>query len=584
MVKKYNIDDIVYGSVRYGDDTDKVFRFLEEAQLKDKELWETLVLQFIKKADSADCGWRGEFWGKLMRGACLVYSYTKDAELYDILSKTVKDLLAVQDEFGRISTYKVENEFSGWDVWCRKYVMLGLCYFLEICKEENIRTDIINSLKTQLNYFIEHVGKGKKEFYETSDIWGCINSYSILQPIVKIYKLTKEKRYLEYAYELIESQDVRGMNFHKVSLENKLAPFEYSVNKAYETISFFEGLVEFYEVTGEEEYMVSAENFADKMLKTDFTIVGGSGCYGEQFNNATKSQVVYSTKEMQETCVTVTVMKFLTQLFLHTGKTSYFDAVERCYYNLYSSTINYDYNINVLPVFLSYSPILHNVRWLLQGGKKDIAPERFYGCCLSIGSAGIGMLPKGGMFIKDDIIYLNYLSDAEYTVGEDIKFMVTGGYPNAGDLKIKFEKTPIRPIKLKIRKPAWCENFSITGKNLCFEEIDGYILTEIKDVCEIVYSMDMPIKYIVSSTVNEDIDYRVALMRGPLVLSKDDLRSDDIIDFDFNCNYAEETVKEGVNNYTITLKNGSKFDLKKYSDCGKKNFNFDCVDVWFKFK
>ena len=45
--------------------------------------------QFKTAADSSDEGWRGEFWGKMMRGASLVYSYIRDDELYCILKNTV---------------------------------------------------------------------------------------------------------------------------------------------------------------------------------------------------------------------------------------------------------------------------------------------------------------------------------------------------------------------------------------------------------------------------------------------------------------------------------------------------------------
>ena len=64
-------------------------RFIEDFQLKDKALWKRFSDQFKIHSDD-DNGWRGEYWGKMMRGACYVYSYTQDAELYDTLSQSVK--------------------------------------------------------------------------------------------------------------------------------------------------------------------------------------------------------------------------------------------------------------------------------------------------------------------------------------------------------------------------------------------------------------------------------------------------------------------------------------------------------------
>ena len=47
-----------------------------------------------------------------MRGAVYVYRYTRDEELYDILTATVEDLLPRQDEYGRFSTDTVEKPYG----------------------------------------------------------------------------------------------------------------------------------------------------------------------------------------------------------------------------------------------------------------------------------------------------------------------------------------------------------------------------------------------------------------------------------------------------------------------------------------
>ena len=60
-----------------------------------------------------------------MRGGVLTWEYTLDAELYDVLTETVWDMLTVADSDGRVSTYSRETEFGAWDLWCRKYVLLG---------------------------------------------------------------------------------------------------------------------------------------------------------------------------------------------------------------------------------------------------------------------------------------------------------------------------------------------------------------------------------------------------------------------------------------------------------------------------
>ena len=112
---------------------DKTYKLIEELQLLDSELWARFVVQFKTEADN-DMHWRGEYWGKMMRGACFVYSYTKNEALYQILDTTVLDMLSSADDLGRISTYGIEKEFDGWDLWCRKYVNIGCEYKSEIMR------------------------------------------------------------------------------------------------------------------------------------------------------------------------------------------------------------------------------------------------------------------------------------------------------------------------------------------------------------------------------------------------------------------------------------------------------------------
>ena len=69
------------GSVSFKGNLDRAIRFIEDYQLMSPELWAKFVTQFrntVPKADDHDDGWRGEYWGKMMRGACFTYSYTQN--------------------------------------------------------------------------------------------------------------------------------------------------------------------------------------------------------------------------------------------------------------------------------------------------------------------------------------------------------------------------------------------------------------------------------------------------------------------------------------------------------------------------
>ena len=139
---------------------DETFRYIEDFQLLNPKLWERFVGQFREDADH-DGGWRGEYWGKTMRGATFVYSYTKNPELYEILKKTVLDMIDSADGEGRISSYYKNHEFEAWDIWSRKYVLLGMEFFLEICEDEDVEKKVIASMKSQVDYIISKIGKAE---------------------------------------------------------------------------------------------------------------------------------------------------------------------------------------------------------------------------------------------------------------------------------------------------------------------------------------------------------------------------------------------------------------------------------------
>ena len=230
-------------------------RFIERNQICEVGLWKKFVNVFREQTDG-DKGrwirWRSEFWGKMMRGASMVLAYTKDEDMYRIVEASVKDMLTAQEPSGRISGYSLEKEFDSWDLWGRKYVMLGMMYFLEICRDEELSAQIIAAMQRHADYILDHVGEGKLDIRKCSRNWEGLNSCSILEPMVRLYRLTGEKRYLDFSEYIISTGFITSANIIELSFEDKVSPYEYPVVKAYEMMSCYEGLLQYYCVTGNE--------------------------------------------------------------------------------------------------------------------------------------------------------------------------------------------------------------------------------------------------------------------------------------------------------------------------------------------
>lgn len=614
---------------------DKYIRFIEDFQLLDEELWARFVKQFNEDADF-DAGWRGEYWGKMMRGAAMTYAYTKNPKLYEALVKTVNDMIDSADDDGRISSYGRNHEFDGWDMWSRKYVMLGMQYFLEVCTDNELTERIVDSMRKQADYIISKIGRGDGKLAITSATrhWRGLNSSSVLEPIVRLYNITGEKRYFDFAQYIVSCGGMDVANVFELAYENKFYPYQYPVTKAYEMMSCFEGLLEFYRITGIEKYKTALVNFANKILESDFTVIGCAGCTHELFDHSTVRQANTTNGEiMQETCVTVTLMKFLWQMTLLTGNSHYVDAFEISMYNAFFGSINTEkavrndiidkYNQNcvkqIMP-FDSYSPLTSGVRGTGIGGFKVMSDGHYYGCCACIGAAGNGLIPKMAMLSANDGFVLNLFINGVVRMktesGNIAEFNVQTDYPKTGNVKIAVNAD--EEFTLYIRNPYWSENTKISVNGNETKASCGYTkitkswskgdVVELeldmrtKAVRPIEYGHDILMNkviwgynYMVSTYDEQDPKAlnHVALTRGPITLAQDSRVGYDVdepVDIKIeneNCVDVvipkEDKVKfKHLVEVDVPLTNGTYMTLTDYASAGKLWNQQSKMAAWIK--
>lgn len=579
--------------------------YVTEKQLLDENLWKLFVNQYRIHSDK-NGDWRGEYWGKTMRGGCLIYESNKSERLYNVLAATVKEMISVQEKNGRLSTYPIEIEFNGWDMWCRKYVMLGMLYFLSICKSKNLERRIIVSLKKQADYIIDHIGaeEGKKSILDTCKLYGAMNSCSILEAFVKLYGVTNEKRYLDFAAYIVDGGFSKNLNLIDECLKGQTPPYMFPDVKAYEMMSCFEGLNEYYKYVKDDKYLKAIENFVDMLVKTDYTIIGCCGCSGEMLDNSSVTQTNYSDDIMQETCVTVTFIKLCAKLYLTTGNAKYLDYIEQSSYNAMYGSVNdteqtmkktegdvwvgddcYQVEHEAFP-FDSYSPLVYNRRGKKVGGFMVMEDGRSYGCCACIGSAGIAIANLAAISIGDGSFSVNLYNPLAFRTvynGKEVKIAVTANVYTKNKAIIKVSGNNER-FKLNLRIPRWMENPKITvdGKETDTIVADEYVSIDReweKSVIELKYSA--PVRERV-------LNGKVAFTKGPIVLARD-IRLDDInsplrIKAKDGKALRAKLVKNQVfkSNATYKIHAGdSDILVCDYASAGK-NYDSDssCITVW----
>ena len=531
------------GSTRLRGRPDEAIRWIAEHQLKNRDAWRHFVEAFRTGIDSGDAGWRGEYWGKMMRGACMAQAYLQDPELGAVLHDAVAALLDAQDALGRISSYRPDAEFRGWDIWCRKYVITGLLHYVDLCLDESLNDRILAALRRHADYIVEHVGNGPGQIpiAKTSTAWLGVNSCSILEPFVRLHEHTGERRYLDFAKSMIDCGGCDAVaSLIDLALEGRLAPFEYPETKAYETMSFFEGVLAYAECVGDERLLRAACAFAEAVARTDITVIGCAGCTHELFDHSAEKQTEPSEIIMQETCVTVTWMRLCTRLLRATGNPVWSDQIERSAWNaLYGAMNTRDQPVwskeiqdwvPGMPVD-SYSPLYANRRGRAMGGYKRFPDGFAYGCCVCIFSAGVALVGRTSAFaIESQVaglpcegIAVNSLVAGTVSAttprSQPLLLEIEGGYPLEGRAKIRVSLARPEVFRIVVRVPDCGRDprMSVGGETNPVAAGFTVFDREWRNGDEIEVDFGLPLEEL-------RLNGRVAFRKGPIVLARDALK------------------------------------------------------------
>lgn len=576
---------------------DDAVRFIERHQLLDAKLWARFAEQFTRPSDDGDLGWRCEYWGKLMRGGSMVWAYTQNPELYRQLETAVRAMLANAEPDGRLSTYSREAQFQGWDIWGRKYVLLGMEYFHDICADERLKSEIIASLKAQADCVMSRFGEGKSDLRKASCHWEGLNSSSLLEPIVRLYNMTGEAKYLDFAGYIVGLGGIQSANIFELALEDRLDPWQYPVTKAYEMMSCFEGLLEYSRAAGEERWSRAVVNFARRVLRSDITVIGSAGCTHELFDHSRLGQADPAyTGIMQETCVTVTWMKLCGQVLCHTADPAFGDAIEQSLYNALLGAVN-TRNVSRDPLspngwlpFDSYSPLRAGLRGQAVGGRMVMADNTIYGCCAAIGAAGFGAAAQLSAFHSRKGAAVNLYLPGSLTLSTPecgpLRLRIDTTYPVGEEITLSMSLDAPETFELALRIPAWCADAAAIINEEAVPAAPGWLRLERlwQNGDRIRLRFPMPVEALRSDELgegSEKLPPHIALTRGPIVLAaSEEFEQDDLsAPFKFKTSAdgspitrplpLDEIPFEAQQGFDAALADGNWLRLCDYASAGK---------------
>ena len=467
--------------------------------------------------------WQCEFWGKYMHSAVPFWKYTGSELLAQKIRKSVSRVMSTQEPTGYIGNYPEELRFGnrGWDIWGIKYTMLGLLYYADATGDKDTLAACGKLCDCLINRFM--TGKDVLPLRQTG-CFGGLPSCSVLEPVVWLYRKTGEKRYLDFAAYVVDQltnftdgpQLVRQASVPVGDRRLETVPecrrnlvkarLDHQLVKAYEMMSCHQGLLDYYEVTGERQYLDATLAMAESIVRDELYVTGG--CTAGEFWHHGRDHQDDPMTWQQETCVVTTWMRLCEKLLTVTGDSRWADCLERAFYNVYLASLNSEGS-----AFAAYTPVNgdrstgHHHCWLHTN------------CCNANGPRGFLTVLRSLAQARDRDVFLNLYISGSFRVNvpaldEKVAFRVYSRYPKDGEVQIRYVDMESRAFALNLRIPEDWANVRLelngekrnvaTGKFLRLDR-----MWRAGDWMSITF--DQPVKM-------HRLKGSVAFTRGPLLL------------------------------------------------------------------
>jgi DUF1680 family protein len=476
--------------------------------------------------------WQTEFWGKYMHSAAPFWGITKCDRLKPRIDAGFENVVSAQLENGYIGNNAEAHRSApgSWDVWGIKYTMLGLLHYYDIEKNVDKKRAgrALEACKKLCDYLIASVGPGAKLAIANTGNYAGQPSCSSLEPVVWLYNRTKEQKYLDFA-KFIVSQMTEVENGPRlldlaqkgvpVANRSKL-PSKHSIwsgvrtnrGKAYEMMSCYQGLIEYYEVTGRKDLLDAAIASAKNIIEEEINVAGSGASYEHWYHGARHQHEPFM--HTQETCVTITWMRLCEKLLAVTGDSVWADQFEKTFYNAYLASMHRNGEL-----FAVYTP--------LDGSKSEgqIHCRMHTNCCNANGPRGYLSFIRSILQAKGDEVFLNYFVSSRTSIeipalGRKAAFETHTHYPKCGEVDVRLRIQEPMKFKFSLRIPACVKvkQFKVNNKVVTsgIPQKGGYVTLERvwNPGDAVVVEFDLPVRM-------HRVENHVAFSRGPVLLARD---------------------------------------------------------------
>ncbi len=463
---------------------------------------------------------------KALEGIAYTLINNPNPELEKKADEWIDHIASAQEEDGYINTFysltgleKRWNNMDKHEMYCAGHMIEAAVAYYQATGKRKLLDVCIRMSDHMMSVF----GPGKRHWVPGHE--------EIELALVKLYQITKEEKYLEFANWLLEE---RGHGHGSKGDEGTWSPEYYQdlvpvreltdiSGHAVRCMYLYCGMADVAALKNDEGYIAAMHRLWDDVVLRNMYVTGGIGSskHNEGF---TEDYDLPNLEAYCETCASVGMVYWNQRMNQFTGDSKYIDVLERSMYNgaLAGISLAGDLFFYVNP--LESDGTHHRKEW--------------YGCACCPSQLS-RFLPSIGNYIygtSQNALWVNLFigNNTNITVdGKDVTLKQETNYPWDGQVNLTV--TSAQPInkELRIRIPDWCKKYTLTvnGKAVNAAVEKGYaIINEYQSGDQITLNMDMPVELVSADPrVKQNVGKR-AVQRGPIVYCMEEVDNSENFD------------------------------------------------------
>jgi DUF1680 family protein len=349
--------------------------------------------------------------------------------------------------------------------------------------------------------------------------------------LIRLYRYTGEKRYLELSKHFLEERGRHNENktvwSSPYNRQDHLPIREMTTAEghAVRALYLYSAMADLAYETNDESLKTACQNIFKNILQKRMYITGGVGStrHGEAF---TLDYDLPSLTTYAETCAAIALIFFTQRMLLLDTNAVYADVAEKVLYNSFLSSTSLDGRKFFYQNPLEVVPRLSNREVSMKDSSAHLPPAQrseIFNCSCCPPNITRFIASVGNLIYtcNENTLFVHHYmaSRANINVGDaNVSIIQETQYPVKENVKITV--SGMTGKTLAIRLPSWCVNprIQINDNTAAYECKKGYAMLSIKEEkITIDLSLPMPVTLIYANRHLRDEAGKVAVQRGPVI-------------------------------------------------------------------